>query len=598
MKNLIILFSIFDLEDKRKFILTILVSFISSIFQFFGLSIIVPLIAILSDPNLIYTNSILLNIYNFFLFSSYESFRNALLILSIFGVVSSMCLGLFNVYIMSKFSNNFGEKIEQQVFNYYLNCKYIFHVQNTISKLLSNITNLIPRIKNNILSAYILLITQSFMTLIISITILMVDFYFSIFAIVILTFLYLIFFKLIKKKIKKHGELITTYESAKMKYVYESLSNIKFLNFIKDKIFLKKSHSFASNNLALIFVKNHLINIGPRYFMELVLFLGVITAVIFLTFSGSSFSIIITKLSFFAIAAVKILPAINIIYQNIVAIRSNEHAVLEFKNEFEFISKNKFINSEFKNYSERDEIIFKKNIEIQNVYFEYSKSNFAINNINLKVKKNEFVGFCGTTGSGKTTIVDILTGLHKPHTGHLLVDDREINHTNDDIFRNKIGYVPQDIYLGNNTIEEVITIGQDPKNINYVLLEEVTKKADIYEYIKSLPQGFNTKCGDRGIKLSGGQKQRIGIARALYRRPEIIIFDESTSSLDYYTENKIINTILDLKGKITLILITHRTETIKKADKIFVVSQGKIVDEGKYEDLIESSSFFKNIRNG
>ena len=180
-----------------------------------------------------------------------------------------------------------------------------------------------------------------------------------------------------------------------------------------------------------------------------------------------------------------------------------------------------------------------------------------------------------------------------PQKGNLLVDGIKIDKTNIESFKNKIGYVPQDIYLGNNSIEEVISIGTDKKNIDRDLLISSTKKADIYNFINSLPNGFNTICGDRGIRLSGGQKQRVGIARALYKNPEIIIFDESTNALDYYTENKIINTILELKGKVTLIVITHRMETIKNCDTIFVVSNGKVVDSGKYEGLSRSSNFSK-----
>ena len=182
--------------------LTILVSFITTFFQFFGLSTVVPLIATLSDPNILNENSFVADIYEFYDFQSYENFRDFLLYTSIIGVLLSVSLGLYNIYLVTKLSSNFGEKIEQKVFNFYLNCNYLYHVKISLPKILSNISNLIPRIKNSILSSYLNLFVQFFMVLIVSITILIVDFYFSIFAIILVGGLYLLFFKFFKKLLK------------------------------------------------------------------------------------------------------------------------------------------------------------------------------------------------------------------------------------------------------------------------------------------------------------------------------------------------------------------------------------------------------------
>tara|TARA_Y200000002_G_C22685241_1_gene665717 strand:+ start:2293 stop:4080 length:1788 start_codon:yes stop_codon:yes gene_type:complete len=595
MKNLKILFQIFDKNEKKIFIITIIFSFISTIFQFFGLSTVVPVVAILSDPDMIYNNTFVSRFYEFYKFESFESFRNFLLYASIVGILSSAALGLFNVYLISKFSFNFAEKIEQKLFNFYLNCNYLFHVKLSLPKIISNIANLIPRIKDQVLLSYMNLFVQFFMVLIVSATILIVDFYFSIFAIMTVSAMYLFFFKYFKKKVKYNGELITYNQEHKLKQVYEAISNIKFVNFIKNKVYFKIKHSIFSDKLAKTLIGNHLINVAPRHFMEVILFLGVIVSLLVMSMSDLPFSTILAKLSLFAIAAIKILPAINQIYSGVINIKSNEHALIEFKNEFQYIIKN---NQKPKiNNKEKINIQFNEFIEAKNINFKYDSTDFSIKNVNLIIKKNEFIGFCGKTGSGKTTIVDIISGLYEPEAGTLVVDGKTIENNNIDSFKSKIGYVPQDIYLGNNSIEKVITIGTDEKNIDKEFLKECTQKADIYDFIVSLPDGFNTICGDRGVRLSGGQKQRIGIARALYKNPEIIIFDESTNALDYFTENKIINTILELKGKVTLIVITHRIETIKNCDNIFIVSDGSIVNSGKYDQLLKDSNFFKQINN-
>jgi ABC-type bacteriocin/lantibiotic exporter with double-glycine peptidase domain len=267
--------------------------------------------------------------------------------------------------------------------------------------------------------------------------------------------------------------------------------------------------------------------------------------------------------------------------------------LIEFQKEFEFLSKNNYTQKNF-DKSSAAPLYFNKKIEAKNINFNYNNSKFGINNVSLEIRKNEFIGFCGKTGSGKTTLVDIISGLYEPSSGDLFVDGIKVDAKNINLFKSKIGYVPQDIYLGNNSIEEVITIGESKENINKESLILATKKADIFDFIKSLPDGFQTICGDKGVRLSGGQKQRVGIARALYKEPEIIIFDESTSALDYFTENKIINTILDLKGKVTLIMVTHRLETLRACDNIFVISNGKIVSQGLFENLERTENIFKN----
>ena len=218
-------------------------------------------------------------------------------------------------------------------------------------------------------------------------------------------------------------------------------------------------------------------------------------------------------------------------------------------------------------------------------------------NINIPVKTS--IGFVGSTGSGKTTSVDIIMGLLKPIKGQLIVDNTVINSENIRAWQKTIGYVPQQIYLSDDTIAANIAFGKDLKNIDHNAVESAAKIANIHDFIiKKLPYGYNTKVGEQGVRLSGGQRQRIGIARALYYKPDVLIFDEATSALDSETERSVIEAIHRLGQKKTIIMIAHRITTVKSCDCIYILEGGKIQDHGTFDELVEKNISFKKMSEG
>ena len=210
---------------------------------------------------------------------------------------------------------------------------------------------------------------------------------------------------------------------------------------------------------------------------------------------------------------------------------------------------------------------------------------------------NTTIGLVGSTGSGKTTLVDIILGLLDPKKGSLTVDSIKINQDNSQIWQRKLGYVPQSIFLLDDTIKRNIAFSASGNQINDERIIEVAKMANLDEYIATLSERYNTKVGERGIRLSGGQIQRIGIARALYNNPEVLILDEATSSLDGVTENAVMDAIHNLSNKKTIIMIAHRLSTIKECDVIYFLDKGKIVDSGSYNELIKNNQKFKEMSN-
>jgi HlyD family secretion protein len=241
-------------------------------------------------------------------------------------------------------------------------------------------------------------------------------------------------------------------------------------------------------------------------------------------------------------------------------------------------------------------MIPKQKISLENITFSYpQKEKSALNSVDISIPVNSIIGIVGPSGSGKSTLIDILIGLIKPQQGNLKVDGEIINNKNCRLWQNTIGFVAQSIFLSEGTIAENVAFGVSKDQINTKKVHHALKQAHLSELIESLEIGIYTQVGERGVQLSGGQRQRIGIARALYHEAEVLVFDEATSSLDGITEKMIMQAIQNFKGQKTIILIAHRLKTVQKCDKIFFIEDGKVIDQGAYEELIKTNAKFKKM---
>ena len=254
----------------------------------------------------------------------------------------------------------------------------------------------------------------------------------------------------------------------------------------------------------------------------------------------------------------------------------------------EFDSKNNYVKQSYNPKNTGAPLKFQKEINLTNLYFSYpTRKEFSVSKLSMVIKKGDSVGIIGETGSGKSTLINLLIGLLKPSEGTVDVDKLNINSNLSEWYK-KIGYVPQSVYLTDDSIRKNIAFGLMDDHIDDDLVVKALEKANLNEFINSLPKGLETIVGEKGIMLSGGQQQRIGIARALYRDPEILILDEATSSLDSLTEKKIMDSVQSLKRKKTLIIVTHRIVTVKNCDKIFFIDKGKITKQGSPEEILDN----------
>ena len=297
-------------------------------------------------------------------------------------------------------------------------------------------------------------------------------------------------------------------------------------------------------------------------------------------------------LSVYALATFKLLPAFQLIYANSAVIKGNMAAFESIRQDLINSSNLKFEISQ----TEQSYLNLNKKIELENVTFTYpNKDKPTLKQLNMVIPVNSIIGLVGPSGSGKSTLIDIILGLIKPEQGLLKIDNKTINNNNRRSWQNTIGFVAQSIFCPEGSIAENVAFGIPQEQIDLEQVQNALKLAHLTDLIQNLEQDIHTKVGERGVQLSGGQRQRIGIARALYHKAQVLIFDEATSSLDGITEKMIMDAIHDFGGKKTIIMIAHRIKTVQKCDQIFFIDKGRVVDKGTYHELIEKNEHFKNL---
>jgi HlyD family secretion protein len=336
---------------------------------------------------------------------------------------------------------------------------------------------------------------------------------------------------------------------------------------------------------------------APKHFMDMVAFSSVILLFLYLSKSyQGDLATILPMLALYALAGFKVLPAIQQIYHAVATIKGSSAAFEAIK---EDLKSSRFIDDQRDASGKSTEGTapiegLKRSIVLLDITFTYpGKIQPALQSLSLKIPANKSIGFVGATGSGKSTLVDLVTGLLAPDAGKILVDGVPLTPRNIRSWQDKIGLVSQSIFLSDASIKENVAFGIPTERIDTQRVLEVLKLAHLDELIDELPDGIETRVGERGVQLSGGQRQRVGIARSLYHNPEILVFDEATSALDGITEKSIMEAIHNFSGKKTIILIAHRFTTIQQCDLIYYMDKGRVIDQGSYKELMARNTQFK-----
>ncbi len=481
---------------------------------------------------------------------------------------------LFLAYLTWKKSNftfSLFANLSSRLLKIYLKKNYNYHIEKNSAELVRNVLNETRHFGKGFILSSLDVLVEALVLIAILVLLVFVEPIGAIISITIFSLVGLTYFFYNKKKLTRFGQERQIYEGKKIKYLNEIFDNIKIISLLGKETKLLKDFNVGNNITADIGKKQNFIQQIPRLFFEfLAIFLFCILVLIFLTFNNDDIQNLIPTLGIFAAATFRILPSINKILVNSQTIRFSKSAIQLIYNDFSNMEDLQTKNEELK------KIRFKK-LTLENVSFKYPRDDkFLFSDINLNLQEGKTYGFIGASGSGKSSLMDILMCIQNPNKGKIFLNE------NIDIFslkrswQNTIGYVPQNVFLTDDTIKNNIAFGEDEKEINNYRLNESIKSSQLENFIESLDNKLDTIVGENGLAISGGQRQRIGIARALYIDPQILILDEITSALDINTEEKIISELNALKGKKTILIITHRASTTKFCDAIYKIENKKL----------------------
>lgn len=562
-------------RDKKLLFLIFLIILGSAFLDLVGISAIIPVIEILERGKDSIDSNIVLRIVNNLFSLNYDTKNICLVCLGLmsFLFIFKCAYSIFSTYIIHRFTMNYNRKLTKKLMTSYLLFPYEFHLNNNSSTLIRKSTYDVTHFTSAVTDIL------NFIVKIVSIIGIVIflfirDWKVTLILIVLLTIFAFIVLKIVKPKSKKYGRELQKLNSDNYKYLSQAFNGIKESKIGNSEAYFTNIYDrnrIYINNLSL---KRTILNSVPGHTLELVGMIGICLALAVVILIGTDPSTIVVTFSVFAYAVLKLLPSVTTITTTINNLQFYEVSVSSLFDDIKMTENVEYVES-----FEKDVKLlpFNNEISIEGVNFFYSSipDRTVLDNVNIKIKKNTSVAFSGVSGAGKTTMIDLILGLLPCRKGRICCDGVDIK-DNMRGWRKNISYIPQNIYLSDDTIRNNVAFGIARNKIDDNRLWDALAKAQLKEYVENLPQGLDTVIGERGVRMSGGQRQRIGIARAFYRDTNIIVFDEATSALDYETEKNILDHVSQYSSDHTLIIITHRLNTIDSCDCIYKVENGEI----------------------
>ena len=564
--------------------------------QAVGVASVMPFIGLVMDPDLVFKNQWLSWAYETFNFTSINQFTIYTGIAMFCVIMLSNGISAFATWLKLRFAWMNNHRISRRLLEKYLSMPYAFFLNQNSSDLSKNVLSEVYILTNSYILSILNVITRTMMTVFLLAMLIWVDVFVSIIAFLVIGGVYGIIFWRVNKNLEIRGDLRVQANRMRFKIAMEAFGGIKEIKVMNREPYFLEQFSVHSIKHANLMAWLAVIGQIPRFAFEAVAFGGIILFVLVLLTTRGNAAEVIPLVSLFAFAGYRLMPSLQEIFTSFTQMQFNKTILDRVHADFTRKEKDSLPDT-FSEAKIQPTIPFQNKLDLRNITYFYPNSEKPVlENIHLAIKKNNSVAFVGPTGVGKTTLVDIILGLLRPQKGQLLVDGVEIDNSNIIKWQRNIGYVPQHIYLSDDTVANNIAFGIPESLINREALERSAQIANIHDFIvKELPKGYDTLVGERGIRLSGGQRQRIGIARALYHDPEVLVFDEATSALDGVTEESVLYAMENAAKLKTLIVIAHRLSTVKKCDKIYMLDYGQIIAHGTYDELMSSNKQFQKM---
>jgi ATP-binding cassette, subfamily B, bacterial PglK len=566
---------------KKQFWLVLILMIAASLSEIISLSMILPFLGALTAPDQIYQHQLMQPIIQTL---EITEASQLLLPLTIFFIIAALLAGVIRIvllYAMTRLSFATGADLGINIYRRTLYQEYSVHVSRNSSEVINGIISKTGAVIGGIISPVLNLISSMILLIGIMSSLLIINFSVAFSAFIAFGLLYWFVIRYTKFQLKNNSQIIANQSTKIIKSLQEGLGGIRDVLLDGTQQFYCQLYRNADLPLRRASGSNQFIGGSPRYAMEAIGMVLIATLAYVITQQEANTLATIPILGVLALGAQRLIPILQQAYSAYSMIKGS-------RSSFEDVLV--LLEQELPKYAHQPQskpISFERYIELRNLSFRYTKNSpWVLKDINLSLKKGERIGFIGTTGSGKSTLLDIIMGLLPPSNGQIIIDQQPVDGKNIRAWQAHIAHVPQNIYLSDSSIAENIAFGIPKEKIDHQRIIKSAQQAQIAGLIEEWKDGYQTSVGEQGVRLSGGQRQRIGIARALYKKANILIFDEATSALDNETEREVMKVIEGLGKEVTVLIIAHRLTTLKGCGKIVKLDKNHAVHVGSYQEMI------------
>ena len=570
-------FEVFDKKQKRSLVYLTFIIFIDSFVELLGVTVILPFINAVIAPEQLLQNKFAAWAYDTLGMKNTNEF---IIVIAAMIIAVYILKNIFLVYMYNlqyKFSYYGKKQMQNTLMRYYIGQDYTFFLNLNSAELMRNINTDPEMFYTAVLNA-LQMASELCVSAIIVIFLMVTDVTITLGVAASLAIMMLILSKGLKKILEGYGNDRRTYSASMIKCMQQAFGGIKEIKIANREEFFERDFEKQNEIYTYVIKQNSFLSSIPKPIMEALCITGLMAAIIVrINATSTSPEQFVGTLAVFAAAAFALLPSANKMSEYLGSIIHNGVVIHKIGEEYAAIRDMEIQTEKEENYKK---VTLDKEIKVEDMTFHYPDTEDAVlAHVNVTIPKNKSVAFIGPSGAGKTTMVDLILGVLKPQAGKITVDGMDIKESYRG-WHDKIGYIPQTIYMLDDTIRNNIAFGK-VKSIDDAEIWAALKQAQLDEFVKSLDEGLDTMIGEAGVRLSGGQRQRIGIARALYRRPEVLVLDEATSALDTETEAAVMEAIDSLQGKMTMLIIAHRLSTIKNCDMVYQVEGGSVTRKEK-----------------
>lgn len=501
-------------------------------------------------------------------------------------------ISMFTLWRLALYAQQLGADLSTRLYQHYMRQPWLFHASGSSTQLINRISmecNRVTLMLNQLLQINAKVILALFMI----VAIVVFNPLVALVGAALFVTAYVTLYGTVRNRLARNGETISAMQQQRFKLMNEGFGGIKDVLLLGRQADMNRRFAATSRRFGRARGMNAALGSVPRHAMQLLAFGSIILLVLYLLSAHQgNLGTILPVLSIYALAGFKMLPAFQGIYQGISQVKANLPALENIKPDLQASREGAAPPLD----PTTEHLMPRHAISLEEVVFHYPDQVApALDGVTLSIPRNQVIGLVGASGSGKSTLIDILLGLMPPTSGALCLDGEPLTEEKRRAWQNSLGFVPQAIFLADASIRENIAFGLAKEQIDEARVKRAASMAHLDELLERLPEGLETRVGERGIQLSGGQRQRIGIARALYDDADVLVLDEATSALDGITEKLVMDAIHDFSGNKTIIMIAHRLTTVKQCDRIYLLDKGKMVDQGTYDELASSNAMFQRM---